>query len=83
MEKQSQQVSGGDKGTGVFIGLIVRTKDSDSRSDIQENDSRPFISRKRSIPRLLLTVVEGNIGLSSWELAVRLPRTDVEVGFHF
>src|SRR5271157_3572449 len=31
-----------DKGPGVVFGLIVRAEDSDSRSDSQENDSRPL-----------------------------------------
>ena len=32
-----------DNGLGVVCGLIVRVEDSDSRSDSQENDSRPLI----------------------------------------
>ena len=34
---------GADKGPGVVFGLVVRAEDSDSRSDSQENDSRPLI----------------------------------------
>ena len=39
-----------DKGTGVFLGLIVRAEDSGSRSDSQENDSRPLIVPKKTTP---------------------------------
>jgi len=46
--------AGEDKGPGVFVRLNERAGDSDSRSDIEENDSRPLIS----VAPFLLIILE-------------------------
>ena len=60
-----------DKATGVVFGLIVRAEDSDSRSDSQENDSRPLIQYDEATEGLRTDSWEYSVscwaGQSAWQ----------------